>query len=234
MNLIDVGQVLTLPHGAEMAARVATPVQSATGKPTPSPAPTDAPPIVAPPGVFAQVLRVIDGDTIEVSLEGQTYKVRYIGIDTPETVHPDKGVEWMGPEATEANRRLVEVQVVLLEKDVSETDKYGRLLRYVWVGELMVNAELVRLGFAQVSTYPPDVRYQDTFLQLQREAREAERGLWGPTLTPTTEIVVVPTLPPAPRTCCKYCCKGKACGDSCIAKSKTCHKPPGCACDGCR
>ena len=99
-----------------------------------------------------------DGDTIEVSIDGRTCRVRYIGIDTPETVHPGKGVEWMGPEATEANRRLVEAQAVLLEKDVSETDKYGRLLRHVWVGDLMVNAEPVRQGYAQVSTYPPDVK----------------------------------------------------------------------------
>ena len=73
------------------------------------------------------------------------------------------------------NKRLVGGKVVRLEKDVSETDKYGRLLRYVWVGNLMVNAELVRLGCAQVSTYPPDVKYADLFLQLQREAREAGR-----------------------------------------------------------
>jgi len=143
---------------------------------------------------------VIDGDTIEVSLEGQPYKVRYIGIDTPETVHPTEAVQWMGPQATEANRRLVEGQTVLLEKDVSETDKYGRLLRYVWVGELMVNAELVRLGFAQVSTYPPDVRYQDTFLQLQREARDAGRGLWGeqPAAAEPTTTSVPTEVPPSP------------------------------------
>jgi len=73
----------------------------------------------------------------------------------------------------------VEGKVVRLEKDVSETDKYGRLLRYVWVGDLFVNAELVRLGYAQVATYPPDVKYQDIFLKLQREARETGRGLWA-------------------------------------------------------
>ena len=111
-------------------------------------------------------MSVIDGDTIKVSIDGQVYTVRYIGIDTPETVHPDKAVERMGPEASAANARLVMGQVVRLEKDVSETDHYGRLLRYIWVGDLMVNAELVRLGYAQVSTYPPDVKYQETFLEL--------------------------------------------------------------------
>jgi len=149
---------------------------------TPTPIPSVLP--TAPPLVQAQVVRVIDGDTIEVSIGGKLYKVRYIGIDTPETKHPDKDVEWMGPEAAAKNEELVGGKVVGLEKDVSETDKYGRLLRYVWVGDLMVNAELVRLGYAQVSTYPPDVKYTDLFLLLQREAREAGRGLWGPTPTP--------------------------------------------------
>ena len=129
--------------------------------------------------VQAKVFRVIDGDTIEVDIKGSLYKVRYIGIDTPETVHPQKPVEYFGKEASEKNRELVEGKVVRLEKDVSETDKYGRLLRYVWVDDVMVNAELVRLGYAQVATYPPDVKYQDLFLQLQGEAKEAGLGLWA-------------------------------------------------------
>jgi micrococcal nuclease len=149
---------------------------------------TPTPPILMPtpplPLPQAQVVRVIDGDTIEVSIGGKTYKVRYIGIDTPETKHPEKPVEWMGKEAAAKNEELVGGKVVGLEKDISETDKYGRLLRYVWVGNLMVNAELVWLGYAQVSTYPPDVRYEDLFLEMQREAMEAGRGLWGPTPTP--------------------------------------------------
>jgi len=144
---------------------------------TPQPPPTDTP---APSGhAQAQVISIIDGDTIEVSIEGQTFTIRYIGIDTPETRHPDKPVEPFGPEATAKNEEFVGGKIVGLEKDVSETDRYGRLLRYVYVGDLMVNAELVRLGYAQVSTYPPDVKYQDIFLLLQQEAREAERGLWS-------------------------------------------------------
>jgi micrococcal nuclease len=127
----------------------------------------------------AKVVRVIDGDTIEVNIAGKTYKVRYIGIDTPETVHPSKPVEYMGQEASDKNKELVDGKTVKLEKDISETDKYDRLLRYVYVGDLFINAELVRLGYAQVSTYPPDVKYQDLFLQLQQEARDAERGLWA-------------------------------------------------------
>lgn len=140
---------------------------------------------------------VIDGDTIEVSIDGKTYRVRYIGINAPETVAPNRPVEWMGPEASAANKALVEGETVYLEKDVSETDRYGRLLRYVFVGDVFVNAELVRQGYAQVVTYPPDVKYQSLLLQMQKEAREAGRGLWGvkPTASPTP--VVQPTQPPA-------------------------------------
>jgi micrococcal nuclease len=127
----------------------------------------------------AVVVRVIDGDTIEVDIEGNLFSVRYIGIDTPETVHPTKGEEPYGREASDKNKELVEGKIVLLEKDISETDQYGRLLRYVYTEDVFVNAELVRLGYAQVSTYPPDVMYQELFLDLQREAREAGYGLWG-------------------------------------------------------
>ena len=141
-----------------------------------SPTATPSAPALA---IQASVVRVIDGDTIEVDIAGNVHKVRYIGIDTPETVHPTRGEEPYGKEASAKNRELVNRKVVRLERDVSETDKYSRLLRYVWVGDLFVNAELVRLGYAQVVTYPPDVKYQDLFLQLQREAREAGRGLWG-------------------------------------------------------
>ena len=153
-----------------------------TESPAESPPHEEAPTLdEEPPSalVDAKVTRVIDGDTIEVEIDRGLYKVRYIGIDTPETVHPQKPVEYFGKEASEKNRELVEGKTVGLEKDVSETDKYGRLLRYVWVDDVMVNAELVRLGYAQVSTYPPDVKYQDLFLQLQRQAEEAGLGLWA-------------------------------------------------------
>lgn len=144
-----------------------------------------------PERVEALVLRVIDGDTIEVSISGETYRVRYIGIDAPETVAPGRPVGWMGPEATAANKDLVEGRTVYLEKDVSEVDQYGRLLRYVFVRELFVNVELVRRGYAQVTTHPPDVKYQALLLEAQREARIAGAGLWG--ATPTA--IVVETTP---------------------------------------
>ena len=98
------------------------------------------------------VTRVIDGDTIEAFVNGQTVTIRYIGIDTPETVHPGEEVQYFGPEAAEKNKQLVEGKNVILVKDVSETDQYSRLLRYVLVGDLygqFVNYELVRQGYAR-------------------------------------------------------------------------------------
>jgi micrococcal nuclease len=148
--------------------------------------------------VLAYVSRVIDGDTITVLLDGRSYNVRYIGIDAPETVAPGRPVEWMGREATAANKALVEGKMVYLEKDVSNTDRYGRLLRYVYVGQVFVNAELVRQGYAVVSTYPPDVKYQSLFLQMQQEARAAGRGLWGaqpPSTQPTVVVRPTATVP---------------------------------------
>lgn len=141
----------------------------------------------------AKVVDVVDGDTIKVLLDGREERVRYIGMDTPETKNPARPVEWMGKEASAKNEELVGGKTVLLEKDISETDQYSRLLRYVYVGDLMVNAELVRLGYAHAYTTPPDVKYQNLFLRLQREAREAGRGLWGPQPTPVVEVAGTPT-----------------------------------------
>ena len=125
---------------------------------------------------LVKVTRVVDGDTVEI--EGGE-KVRYIGVDTPETVDPRKEVGCFGKEASDKNKQLVEGKEVRIEKDVSETDKYGRLLRYIYVGDIFINDFLVREGYAHVSTYPPDVKYQDQFLQAEKEAREAKKGLWG-------------------------------------------------------
>ncbi len=122
----------------------------------------------------ALVTRVIDGDTIVVSINGKEEKVRLIGIDTPEHGRP------YFEEARVKTEELILGKTVKLEKDISERDKYGRLLRYIYAGNLFVNAELVKQGYAMVYTYPPDVKYADYFLKLQREAREREVGLWAP------------------------------------------------------
>ena len=129
----------------------------------------------------ATVVSVVDGDTIWVCcLNGEREKIRYIGIDAPETNHPIKGVQEYGAEAKAANRKLVEDKTVRLEFDVQRRDKYGRLLAYVYLEDgTFVNAWLVEHGFAQVMTVPPNVKYQEIFLKLQREARGAARGLWG-------------------------------------------------------
>jgi micrococcal nuclease len=141
--------------------------------------------------VAARFVRIVDGDTIKVDLGGSEVTVRYIGMDTPETVRPGTPVQWMGEEAAAANEGLLERGggTVYLEKDVSETDRYGRLLRYVWVrtdgADLLVNLELLRLGVAQVATFPPDVKDIDPwFLDAERAAREAGIGLWGATPAP--------------------------------------------------
>jgi len=134
-----------------------------------------------------KVTRVIDGDTIEIS-GGQ--KVRYIGIDTPETVDPNQPTGCFGKEASLKNQELVLARQVRLEKDISETDRFGRLLRYVYLTEnekeIMINEELVKLGFALSSTYPPDVKYQDLFNAAQSQARENNRGLWSSCSSSTT------------------------------------------------
>lgn len=125
------------------------------------------------------VERVIDGDTIRVRLGDRIETVRYIGVDTPETVHPTRGIEPYGLAASAFNRTLVEGRQVRLEIDVDSRDRYGRLLAYVYSDSLFVNAELIRQGYAQVMTVPPNVRHADDFVRLQRDARRADRGLWG-------------------------------------------------------
>jgi micrococcal nuclease len=124
-------------------------------------------------------------------IAGDEHRVRYIGIDTPERVGPDVLVELQALEAAVANTRLVDGERVILERDVSETDRYDRLLRYVWLAPdlsndasdddawRMVNLELVRMGLAEARRYPPDVRYARTLEEAESEAREAERGIWA-------------------------------------------------------
>jgi micrococcal nuclease len=168
----------TIPPGAVDTAVAQTLTAAPTQEPLPTntpeptiteiptdtfPPPTDTPESVQIAGAEcipaeterteAQVPRVIDGDTIEVDIDGQSFRVRYIGMDTPEATSE---IEYFGPEATAFNAQMVEGKTVTLMKDVSETDQYDRLLRYVIVDDLFVNYELVRQGFANTTTFPPD------------------------------------------------------------------------------
>ncbi len=126
--------------------------------------------------ILYAVVRVVDGDTIELE-NGE--RVRYIGIDTPESVHPSQPVECFGKEASQKNTAFVMGKKVRLEKDITDRDRYGRLLRYVYVGEVFINLELARQGYANSYTYPPDVKYQDRILAAEQEARAEKRGLWS-------------------------------------------------------
>jgi len=141
-----------------------TPTSLPTPAPTATPAPsstptvqsTATPPPTAAPGsrTPARVTEVTDGDTILVDIGGVEYRVRFIGIDTPETGHPTLGAEWLGYEATDYLKSMLQVgDTVILEKDISDVDIYNRLLRYVWKGDLHLNAEMVKAGLALVSTY---------------------------------------------------------------------------------
>jgi micrococcal nuclease len=131
------------------------------------------------PAKRAYVTRVLDGDTIEVRIDGHTDDVRYIGIDTPETVKPGAPIQCFGPQSSALNHRLVEGRAVRLVFDRERRDVYGRLLAYVYVGSEFVNARLVRLGFARTLTIPPNVAHAGLFHRLARAAGRAGRGLWG-------------------------------------------------------
>lgn len=127
-----------------------------------------------PAGERARVTRIYDGDTIDVELSGRTYRLRYIGIDSPEREEP------FYQEASDFNREMVEEQTVMLVRDVSDTDQYGRLLRYVYLLDgTFVNAEMIRNGMARLVTFPPDVAQTDYLRGLQAEAKEAAAGMWS-------------------------------------------------------
>jgi len=134
--------------------------------------------------MVGRVVWVVDGDTIHVQIGSRLEKVRYIGVNAPEIPHPDaRGWREGGALAQAVNLQLVVRATAWLELDSRLRDAHGRILAYVWVERsgtrVMANAEMIRRGFAQVMTIPPNVRYQAMFLKLQREAREAARGLWA-------------------------------------------------------
>lgn len=126
-----------------------------------------------------KVVRVVDGDTVKVLFNGKEESLRLIGIDTPESVHPNSDKN--SPEgiiASNYTKSKLEGKEVVLEFDVQERDQYGRLLAYLWLGNNMFNKTLLEEGYALVSTYPPNVRYVNDFLKLEKVARENDKGLW--------------------------------------------------------
>jgi micrococcal nuclease len=129
--------------------------------------------------VTAKVVRVVDGDTIVASVDGHDEYVRYIGVDTPETVKPDTPVQCYGPQASAENHRLVEGRAVRLVFDSERRDVYGRLLAYVYAGSRFVNATLVRAGYARTLAIAPNTAHAPLFDRLASRAGRAGRGLWG-------------------------------------------------------
>jgi len=132
-----------------------------------------------PSAASAFVVRVVDGDTVEARIGGRVEDVRYIGVDTPETVKPDTPVQCFGPRASAFNHRLVEHRQVRLVLGVERRDAYGRLLAYVYLGHRFVNASLVRRGLARSLTIPPNNRFAALFRRLEIGAAREGRGLWG-------------------------------------------------------
>ncbi len=123
------------------------------------------------------VQRVVDGDTF-ITAGGE--RVRLIGIDTPESVHPSGVVEVYGVESSDYTKALIEDKTVYMEKDVSDRDRYDRLLRYVYLEDgTFVNLHLIEEGYARVVTYPPDTRHTEGFLEAERKARDQDKGLWS-------------------------------------------------------
>lgn len=177
---------------------------AATDPPAPATDPLDPAPAFAPSGVteVATLVRVVDGDTIRVMLDGEDTPLRYIGIDTPEPDDEDPAQRALADAATAANAALVEGRVLILERDVSDTDRSDRILRHVWVddgsGLVLVSLELVRQGMARASSYPPDVAYDDVLAEAQDAARSRSIGMWAapPTAVPpppaTVRIVDTP------------------------------------------
>jgi micrococcal nuclease len=135
--------------------------------------------VEGPATATARITRVVDGDTVEARIDGTVEDVRYIGVDTPETVKPDTPVQCFGRRASAFNHHLVEGRRARFVFGVERRDVYGRLLAYVYLGDRFVNAELVRRGLARTLAIAPNTRFSSHFSGLQSAAARAGRGLWG-------------------------------------------------------
>jgi len=135
-------------------------------------------PAASTPHETFRIERVIDGDTVQIRLDGRKESVRLIGIDTPETKKPNTPVRFYGQKASDFTQKRLAGQTVGLEWDVERRDRYDRLLAYVWLGDELFNRTLVELGYARVATFPPNVKYVDTLQKAQEKARSQGLGLW--------------------------------------------------------
>lgn len=126
----------------------------------------------------ARVTRVVDGDTFEARVGDEILDIRLIGIDAPESVHPTEPVECFGREASIYTERRLDHAPVLLEWDVERVDPFGRTLAYTWIGRRLFNEEMVRDGYATVSTFPPNVAHVGRLVEAERKARRDGVGLW--------------------------------------------------------
>jgi micrococcal nuclease len=142
-----------------------------------TPAPSEEQPLTTLPE--GKVTRVLEESVIEADVTGKPCIIRYIGADALVPFLEYNSTEYYAKEAYQKNYELVNGKTIRLEKDISEADNQGRLLRYVWVDDIMVNAELIRQGYAQVIGCPPDLKYYDLFVQLEIEAQHEGRGLWS-------------------------------------------------------
>ncbi|MEW5956079.1 MAG: thermonuclease family protein [Chloroflexota bacterium] len=176
------------PTDTPTATFTPTPTPTVTPSPTSTQVVADTPTVTLTPTRTptsgpnldeAVVVEVIAGDLIKVRLEGAEVQVKYLLIAAPAVNDLERGTEPFGAEALALNRQLVEGQTVRLEKDVSETDESGRLLRYVYVGEVLVNEELLRQGLARLDLNPADLRYATRFQEVEQAARLAKIGLWS-------------------------------------------------------
>jgi micrococcal nuclease len=213
--------------------------------------PPGHPPTEAEAGEWRHVTRVIDGDTL--ILDGGE-RVRLIGVDAPETVHPQRPVEYFGKEASAFTRRTVEGKQVRLEYEqgAPREDRYGRTLGYVYLEDgRLLNLEIIAGGYGHAYTRFPFSKMEE-FRAAERQARETGEGLWGSThgnwtleldagLAGRSPAAEEPGVLPGPEDsmgscipadqCCRVCSAGQACGNSCISRSYTCRKGRGCACD---
>jgi endonuclease YncB( thermonuclease family) len=182
---------------ADFAAAVPSPTITAPGATDLMSGPTG-------PTIEARVIRVLDGATIVVALADTQYEVRYIGVESAGTSDAPTPAASIGPQASAANTALVAGRTVVLEKDVSEADQQGRLLRYVWLTDgvtwTLVNLELIKEGFASVATNLPDVKYVGLYLAAERKAQANGAGLWreDPTPKPRPTPKPQPTHKPKP------------------------------------